>query len=90
MAAYMRIAGVLVATVTLFGCATTTDSAKSKPPTAAVTDPTCLTETGGLVSGTSKCRGFGRSYSAADIQRTGTTSAGDALAILDPSITVHR
>lgn len=90
MAVYMRIAGVLIAAVTLFGCATTTQNAKSKPATAATADPTCLTETGSLISGTSKCRGFGRSYSNADIQSTGQTSAGDALAILDPSVTVHR
>jgi len=92
MAAYMRIVGVIVAGVALFGCATTTDHAKSKPATAAVVkDPTCLTETGGLISsGPSKCRGYGRSYSSVDIQRTGSTSAADALALLDSSVTVHK
>jgi len=92
MAAYMRIVGAIVAGVALFGCATTTDNAKSKPATAAVVkDPTCLTETGSRVSsGPAKCRGFGRSYSSDDIQRTGSTSAGDALALLDSSITVHK
>jgi hypothetical protein len=90
MAVYMRLAGVIVAGVTLFGCATTTDSAKAKPATAAtVKDPTCLTETGSRVPG-SKCRGYGRSYSNEDIDRTGQTNAADALALLDPSITVHK
>jgi hypothetical protein len=91
MRAYMRIAAVLVAGVTLFGCATTADGAKPKPAAAAATkDPTCLTDTGSRIAGTSKCRGYGRAYSNDDIERTGQTSAADALALLDPSITVHR
>jgi hypothetical protein len=87
MSAKIRIAGVLVAGL-LFGCATTSQ----KPATsAALKDPNCLTETGSRISvGQSSCRGFGRSYSTEDIQRTGSTSAGDALALMDPSITVHR
>jgi len=90
MAAYLRIAGVIVAGVTLFGCATTTPDAKAKPATtAAVKDPACLTETGSRIPG-SKCRGFGRSYSNEDLERTGQTSAADALALVDPSITVHK
>jgi hypothetical protein len=90
MAAYMRIAGVIVAGVALFGCATTTPNANAKPATAAVAkDPTCLTDTGSRIPG-SKCRGYGRSYSNEDIDRTGQTNAADALALLDPSITVHK
>ncbi len=90
MMAYMRIAGAIVAAAALFGCASTTPNAKAKPATAAaVKDPTCLTETGSRIPG-SKCRGYGRSYSNEDIERTGTTSAGDALSLLDPSITVHK
>jgi hypothetical protein len=90
MAAYVRIAGVIVAGFTLFGCATTTPNANSKPATAAVVkDPTCLTETGSRIPG-SKCRGYGRAYSNEDLERTGQTSAADALALVDPSITVHK
>ncbi|MEO7208603.1 MAG: hypothetical protein ABI356_13670 [Steroidobacteraceae bacterium] len=68
------------------------ENAGSKPPVSAAVhkDPTCLTETGSLIAGRSKCRGIGRAYSSEDIARTGKTSAGDALALLDPSITVHR
>jgi hypothetical protein len=91
MKAYMRIAAVIVAGGTLFGCATTAENAKPKPAaTAAAKDPSCLTETGSRISGASKCRGFGRSYSSDDIERTGQTTAADALGLLDPSITVHR
>ena len=32
----------------------------------------------------------GRSYSQTDVERTGQTNAGDALQMLDPSITVHH
>jgi hypothetical protein len=92
MTAYLRIAVVSVAAAALFGCATTAENAKAKPAVAAATvkDPSCLTATGSQVTGASKCRGFGRSYSSEDIARTGSTSAGDALALLDPSITVHH
>jgi hypothetical protein len=91
MTAYMRIAIVIVAGATLFGCATTAENATPKPAaTAAAKDPNCLTDTGSRLSGASKCRGYGRSYSGDDIDRTGQTSAGDALALMDPSITVHR
>jgi hypothetical protein len=91
MTPYMRIAVVIVAGVSLLGCATTAENAKSKPAVSAeAKDPTCLTETGSRITGTSKCRGFGRAYSSTDIDRTGQTSAADALALLDPSITVHR
>jgi hypothetical protein len=79
----------------LFGCATTVENAGSKKPAMAATtvkDPNCLTETGSRIAGTgtSKCRGYGRAYTNEDIDRTGQTSAADALALLDPSITVHK
>jgi hypothetical protein len=90
MASHMRIAAVIVAGVSLFGCASTPDNAKSKPAVATAADPNCLTETGSRITGSAKCRGFGRAYSGQDIDRTGQTSAADALALLDPSITVHR
>ena len=92
MTAYTRIALVIVAGATLFGCATTAPNATSKPAASAATvkDPNCLTETGDRIAGTSKCRGYGRSYSSQDIDRTGQTNAADALALLDPSVTVHR
>ncbi|HXP64731.1 MAG TPA: hypothetical protein VN815_04575 [Steroidobacteraceae bacterium] len=87
MAAYMRIAGVMIAGITLLGCATT------KPPTqaAAANDPSCLTGTGSRIApAPGQCRGVGRSYSNQDIDRTGQTSAGNALGLLDSSITVHH
>jgi hypothetical protein len=90
MSATIRITGVIVSGLILFGCAATPQN--SKPPaTAAMKDPNCLTETGSRISAVnSNCRGFGRSYSHDDIDRTGLTNAADALALMDPSITVHR
>jgi hypothetical protein len=90
MSATIRIAGVMVAGLVLFGCAAT--SQNTKPAASAATkDPNCLTDTGDLISSSKpSCRGFGRSYSKDDIDRTGLTNAGDALSRLDPSVTVHR
>jgi hypothetical protein len=93
MTNYIRIAGLIVAGACLFGCAATNENAKAKPAESAavVKHPNCLTDTGSRVSSdASKCRGFGRSFSSEDIDRTGKTSAADALGLLDPSITVHH
>jgi hypothetical protein len=87
MAAYLRIAGVMIAGMTLLGCATT----KPSKPAAVANDPSCLADTGSRISpAPGKCRGVGRSYSEQDIDRTGQTSAGNALGLLDSSITVHH
>lgn len=85
MTAYMRIAVVVLGGAALFGCATQ----NAKPNSAAAQNPACLTDTGSRITDP-KCRGFGQSYSSADIDRTGKVSAADALATLDPSVTVHR
>ena len=92
MSTTTRIAGVIVSGLVLFGCAATSQNAPPKPAASAATaNPNCLTETGSRIpSGKSGCRGFGSSYSHDDIDRTGKTSAADALATLDPSVTVHR
>jgi hypothetical protein len=85
------MAVVILAGATLFGCATTADNAKPKTAAAAaVNDPNCLTETGSRIASNAKCKGYGRSYSSTDIDRTGKTNAADAVALLDPSVTVHH
>jgi hypothetical protein len=89
MAVKMRILGALVAGFALCGCASTANT--SKPTASAQNDPTCLADTGSrLPPGKSGCRGTGRSYTSEDILRTGQTDAGDALAHMDPSVTVHH
>jgi hypothetical protein len=88
MSATMRIAGVIVTGLVLFGCAAT--SQNTKPAASAANNPNCLTDTGDRISSGKGCRGYGRSYSKDDVDRTGSTQAGDALGLLDPSITVHH
>ena len=97
MNTYFRTPAAILAALALCACAATSQNLNSKPASAAATDPNCLSYTGSNIApannaapGKSACRGYGRSYSSADIERTGTNSAGDALAQLDPSITVHR
>jgi hypothetical protein len=84
MSATMRFLGVAVSGVMLFGCAATTQNLNPKPPaSAAIKDPNCLTETGSRVSSKSGCRGYGRSYSYDDMQRTGSFFPAESLSILD-------
>jgi hypothetical protein len=50
----------------------------------------CLKDTGSRISGVvAGCSAFGRSYSSQEIRSTGSTTASEALRLLDPSITVH-
>jgi hypothetical protein len=92
MIAYARIAGLMIA-VALSGCATTAGNNAAKPAATATAskDPTCLQDTGSrITSPGSKCRGIGSSYSSDDIDRTGSTSAAEALRLLDPAVTAHH
>jgi hypothetical protein len=87
----MRFLSAAAAGLMLFGCAATPQNPNSKPAaSAALKDPNCLTDTGSQIASKSGCRGYGRSYSSDDIDRTGKTTAADALGLLDPSITVHH
>ena len=91
MNATLRATGSILAALVLFGCAATSQNAKPAVTTAAADNPICLTQTGSRISaGKSDCMAFGRSYSSQDIDRTGATSAGGALRLLDPSLTVHQ
>ncbi len=89
----LRITSAIVAALILAGCATTAENAK---PAAAASklsanNSACLKDTGRLTTpGRADCSATGRSYTSEDIARTGKTNAGDALALMDPSITVHR
>lgn len=92
MITYLRIAG-LICVAALCGCASTGGNGAAKPATATAMskDPTCLTDTGSRIDpGPSMCRGVGRSYTSQDIDKTGSTSAADALRLLDSSVTVHH
>ncbi len=89
----LRFTSAIVATLILGGCAATAQNAEPTPSASKLSanDPTCLKDTGRLAStGSADCSMTGRSYSGEDIARTGKTDVGDALALMDPSITVHR
>jgi hypothetical protein len=91
MAANIRILGAIVAGFALCGCASTAGTSTPAATSARTNDPTCLADTGSrLPAGKKGCRGTGRSYTQDDLQRTGETDVGDALAHLDPSVTVHH
>jgi hypothetical protein len=64
------------------------------PPRSAAAAPTqpCVPETASrLPMRPGVCSSApGRSYSNQDLERTGHTDVGDALQMLDPSITVHH
>jgi hypothetical protein len=53
--------------------------------------PFCLKDTGILIPRNGHpCSATGHTYTDGDIKRTGASSVGDALRLLDPSITIHR
>jgi hypothetical protein len=88
MTTYLRVAAAIGSALILAACATTTTSKTGAPETVAQ-NPACLSQTGTRIAG-ANCSEIGRSYSSEDINRTGSTTAGEALRLLDPSITVHR
>jgi hypothetical protein len=78
--------GAIAAGLLLVGC--TTATVKPQPATAARNDRGCVTGT--RIPSSEPCASPGSAYSDTDIQNTGATTAGDALRLLDPSITVSR
>ena len=92
MAIPTRVIAAIAAGLILTSSAALGDDAKPKTdtPTAAADNPSCLTQTGSLVSAKGKCRGTGRSFTNDDIKRTGKTTVAGALPLLDPALTVHH
>ncbi len=78
----------LSAALLLAACATTTQAAK--PPLAATADNSaCMTPTASRIpAAKGSCSGTGHIYTADDVNRTGATTAGDALRLLSPSLTI--
>jgi hypothetical protein len=84
MIAYLRATTAIASALILVACAAT-------PPAAVAQNPACLTQTGSRIADNkTNCSAVGRSYSSEDIDRTGATTAGEALQLMDPSITVHH
>jgi hypothetical protein len=77
-----------IAALVLFGCATTGGSV---PPKSAAANPpsTCLNDTATRLP-SAGCPGPGNSHSANDLRQTGKVDVGDALQMVDPTVTaVH-
>jgi hypothetical protein len=75
----------------ILGAANIAAADDSKPaPKPAPSKFTCLHDTGSrLKLRPDDCSGIGRSYSKENIDRTGALTAGGALRLLDPSVTIH-
>jgi hypothetical protein len=93
MTTYLRISGAFASILILTACAFPAQVVK---PTAGAfgadaQNRACPTQTGTRipVKGTN-CSGFGSTYSSADINRTGATTVGEALRLMDPIVTVHN
>lgn len=82
---------LLICTAALLAaCSTTRPAATPDSRTANVTCPDSATGSH-LPSKEGKCGASPmRSYSQDDVQRTGQTDVGDALRMLDPSVSVHH
>ena len=89
MIADLRPLWAITAGLLLGGCTTATVNPASHPASSARDDRACLTGTR-ISSSSESCPASGRVYSDEDIRSTGATTAGDALRLLDPSITVRR
>lgn len=86
-----RAVGVLGTVLALGACATPRSTPVATAGPAPVEKIGCSAGTGSrLPPGDGRCGEAQRSYSSEDIRRTGSVDAGDALQLLDPSITVHH
>ena len=93
MTTYLRTITAITSLLILAACAANTAGVKpnAAAPGAVAHNSACLSQTGSRIAGNdANCTAIGRSYSSDDIDRTGSTTAGEALRLLDPSITVHH
>ncbi len=82
MTTFLRVATATAAAIILAACAVPASRQVAE-------NPNCPTQTGSRIAGDAvNCSGFGRSYTHDDISRTGSANAGEALRLLDPSVTV--
>jgi hypothetical protein len=93
----IRAAGAIAVLAIVGACAATSPRGKSAAAGSAQAinaperNPSCLTQTGSRASvGGATCTGTGQSFSSDDIGRTGATTVGQALPLLDPAITIHH
>ncbi len=82
----IRSLAAIAVVLLLVGC--TAPSVKPQGAVVAGDERACVTGT--RISSTEPCASSGRVYTHKDIQNTGATTTGDALRLLDPSVTVSR
>jgi hypothetical protein len=82
---------VLCTAVSICAACASTSTPKADTQTVAAAQP-CPIESGSRIPAKAgNCPSYpGRSYSQQDIDRTGQSQVGDALQMLDPSVTVHH
>ena len=88
---YLRFTALSASLLMMAACASTGPHAATAPGSrnASVASTTCVTQSASRIPrDPGNCDGFGRSYSRADIDRTGSTTAGGALRLLDPALTI--
>jgi hypothetical protein len=87
----VRMISAIASLVILCACAGSKTTVKPDAATSSSIQKTgCLRETGSRISTAgAACSGFGHSYSGDDIDRTGSSTVGGSLRLLDPSLTVH-
>jgi len=93
MTTYLRATSAIATVLVLTACAASTAGVKPKAAAsdAVAQNPACLSQTGSRIPvNNANCSALGRSYSSKDINLTGSTTADDALRLMDPSITVHH
>jgi hypothetical protein len=93
MTTYIRAVSGIAITTVLAACAANTANLKSPAgeSTAAAENSACRTQNGSRVAlnnvGSSE---FVRCYSSEDLKRTGVITIGNALPLLDPTVTDHH
>ena len=93
MTPYLRTVNAIAAGLLLAAC--TAGNTSLKPNSAAsqplVQNRACPNQTASLIPrSAASCSAFGRTYSSDEIFRTGATTPGQALQLLDPTVMVHQ
>ena len=91
MAINLRLSGAAAVSLLFIGSIAMSAEAPPQAPKPAARAYLCAPQPDSrLPASERKCPEFGHSWSSQDIQRTGATTVGDALRLLDPTLTVHQ
>ena len=91
MAINFPLPGAIAVSLLFIGSVAMSAEAPAQAPKPAERPYLCAPQSGSrLPASDRKCPEFGHSWSSQDIQRTGATTVGDALRLLDPTLTVHQ